>query len=56
MKCEYLEVAAGVVRLTVIFECREEMERFKEVYDQFAALLPQKAPAIADLGKSEVQK
>lgn len=42
MKCEYLQFADGVVRLTAVFESREDMEKFKEVYDKFAVLLPEK--------------
>jgi hypothetical protein len=44
MKCEYLQDADGVVRLTAVFESREDMDKFREVYDEFAALLPIKTP------------
>lgn len=42
MKCEFVHDLADVSRLTVIFESRDDMEKFKEVYDKFAALLPAK--------------
>lgn len=42
MKCEYLQDADGVARLTAVFESRDDMEKFREVYDKFAALLPEK--------------
>lgn len=42
MKCEYLQFPDGTVRVTAVFESREDMEKFKDAYDQFAALLPEK--------------
>lgn len=48
MICEFFQDADGATRLTAVFESRDDMEKFREVYDKFAALLPEKpAQAVA---------
>lgn len=43
MKCEWAEHHDKTYCLTVVMESRRDMARFKECFDQFAALFPEEA-------------